>query len=105
MSEELWEEEQDQETLREHAKIDKTMEKVNAGQTARVVRSYTEGFLLDKEEDLLQKAISQYHAGQLTEKMAMCMVAEIAGLRAFRVHLEQKIRTGVLAAEKELGDA
>jgi len=83
--------------------LDEELEKVEEGQSARLVRHKTEDWLLSTEEDIMANAVIKYRAGQLTEGDARCIVAEISALRLFREHLETSIRIGTMAAERSLG--
>ena len=83
--------------------LDKELEKVEEGQSARLIRHKTEDWLLSTEEDIMANAVVKYRADQLTDANALCIVAEISSLRRFREYLEDSIRIGTMAAERSLG--
>ena len=83
--------------------LDNTLDAVDNGQTARLVRGTTEDWLIGQEEDIIQSLINKYRSDTLTDSDLRGSSGEIAGLRRFREHLETTIRIGVLEAEKELG--
>jgi len=83
--------------------LDDTLDAVDSGQTARLVRGTTEEWLIGQEEDMIQSLVNKYRSGTLTDFDLRGSIGEIAGLRRFREHLETTIRIGVLEAEKELG--
>lgn len=84
--------------------LDANLDQLHDGQQARMVRNFVEDWVLGQEEDTLVKAIAQYRIGTLTDTDAGRTIAELSGLRAFKEVLQTKIRQGVAAAEKELGN-
>lgn len=86
------------------AEIDSNLRKVHDGQQARLIRNFTEDWVLGHEEDVLLKAITAYRSGELTDTEAGRIIAELSGLRAFKEELQNKIRIGVMEAERELGE-
>ena len=85
--------------------LDESLAKVHDGQQARLIRNYTEDWVLEHEEDVLVKAIRKYRDGSLTDADAGRTIAELSGLRVFKEDLQTKIRISVMEAEKELGDS
>jgi hypothetical protein len=86
------------------ADLDNSLNKVHDSQQARLIRNFTEDWILGHEEDALVRSINQYREGTLTETQAICTIAELSGLRAFKETLQSKIRIGVMEAELELGE-
>jgi|TARA_R100001530_G_scaffold96937_3_gene67336 uncharacterized membrane protein YebE (DUF533 family) len=84
--------------------IDETLETVHEGQRARIVRGSVDEYLIDQEEDILNRMVAAYRADGLTDDMMRGNVGEISALRAFREYIESTIRRGVMEAEKELGN-
>jgi hypothetical protein len=84
--------------------LDKGLGALHDGQQARMVRNFTEDWILTHEEETLEKAINKHRDGSLTDTEAGRTIAELSGLRAFKEALQSKIRLGIAAAEKELGD-
>lgn len=84
-------------------KPDETLNLVHDGQAARLIRGQTEEWLINREEDIIQVLVNDYNAGTLTDEKMRGSIGEIAGHRKFRTELEARIRRGVVAAEKELG--
>lgn len=85
-------------------KLDTNLNQLHDGQQARMVRNSVEDWVLTHEEDVLVNAITRYRAGTLTDTEAGRTIAELSGLRAFKENLQTKIRLGIAAAEKELGE-
>jgi hypothetical protein len=83
--------------------LDDNLKKVHDGQQARLIRNFTEDWVLDHEETILANAINKYRDGSLTDTEAGRTIAELSGLRSFKEDLQAKIRIGVMEAEKELG--
>lgn len=84
--------------------LDDSLSTLHGGTQARMVRNFTEDWVLGHEEDVLLRAITSYRAGTLTDTEAGRTIAELSGLRSFKEDLQTKVRLGVAAAEKELGD-
>jgi hypothetical protein len=87
-----------------NAQLDSSLNKVHDSQQARLIRNYTEDWILNHEEEALVNAIRLYRDGSLTDSQAGRTIAELSGLRAFKEDLQSKIRIGVMEAEKELGE-
>lgn len=83
--------------------LDDSLGILHGGTQARMVRNFTEDWVLEHEEDVLVRAITKYRDGTLTDTDAGRTIAELSGLRAFKEDMQTKIRLGVAAAEKELG--
>ena len=84
--------------------LDDDLNKLHDGQQARMVRNFTEDWILENEENVLLNAIRRYRDGTLTDAEAGRTIAELSGLRSFKEDMQSKIRQGVAAAEKELGN-
>ena len=69
---------------------------------ARIVRGSTEDWIIDKEEEIINRLLRHYRADTLTDHMARGSIGEIAGIRTFREYLETTIRRGVVASNVEL---
>lgn len=78
---------------------DDALEVINKGQTSRLIRSETEDFLIDREQDIIMTLVGKYRANQLTDEDMRGSIGEISGLRGFREHLESQIRRGTIEAE------
>ena len=78
---------------------DDALSVIEKGQTSRLVRSVTEDYLLDQEEDIITTLVGNYRANTLTNEDLRGSIGEISGLRRFREHLESKIRRGLVEAE------
>jgi hypothetical protein len=85
------------------AEIDKNIHKIEEAQSSRIVRAYTETYLLDREEEILNDLCNDYKMETLTDDKMRGHIAGIFELREFRRMLETNIRKGMAAAEKELG--
>ena len=83
--------------------LDDSLGKVHDSSQARMVRNFTEDWILEHEENTLVSSINKYRTGQLTDTEAGRTIAELSGLRSFKEELQSKIREGVMAAERELG--
>jgi hypothetical protein len=86
-------------------KLDDSLKTVHDGQQARLIRNYTEDWVLTHEEDVLLRAITSYRGGTLTDTDAGRTIAELSGLRAFKEDLQSKIRKATMVAEAEIGDS
>tara|TARA_Y100000310_G_C20677645_1_gene814025 strand:- start:1405 stop:1686 length:282 start_codon:yes stop_codon:yes gene_type:complete len=86
-----------------NTELDRSLGTVHDGQQARLVRNYTEDWILTHEEDTLLRAITSFRGGTLTAEAAICTIAELSGLRAFKEDMQSKVRQGVMEAERELG--
>lgn len=78
---------------------DDSLEVVQTGQTSRLVRSVTEEYLMNREEDIIMTLVGKYRTNTLTDEEMRGSIGEISGLRGFREHLESKIRQGIVEAE------
>ena len=78
---------------------DDALKLIESGQTSRLVRSVTEDFLIDREQDIITTLIGKYRSNTLTHEELRGSIGEISGLRGFREHLEARIRKGIVEAE------
>lgn len=84
---------------------DQTIETINRGRTARVIRSQTEDMLIDQEDRLISIMIVDYRSGRLTDEKMRGKIGEISSLRWIREELEATIRKGDAEAEREYDNA
>ncbi len=80
---------------------DQTIETINRGRAARVIRSQTENMLIDQEDLIVSNLIVDYRSGRLTDEKMRGKIGEISTLRWMREELEATIRKGDAEAEKE----
>lgn len=78
---------------------DDALEVIGTGQTSRLIRSATEDFLIDKEEEIITTLVGKYRSNTLTNEELRGSIGEISALRDFREHLESQIRRGMVEAE------
>lgn len=75
---------------------------IQKGQTAVVLRRELDSYLLEAEEEIIERAISQYEAQTLTPNFLWGIMGELALLRRLAQKLDYDVQSGVIAREKEI---